>query len=260
LYRLTAGRVANFFEARIVRAHRGKLRHVLDHMGQGQFVLRAYFKNSFLKQYEKERTLLRNELVSNDLKDLKLKKSLSNLPQIRTRMERITDNFTDFQAQALNVRPEFDLLARLAKPVMLGTSKVAGIKLENSRLMRLFESLLHRGQALGGWSVKDLHAEILSHFQLQSSTYNINQLRYDMRKLRAHGLLLRQKGTYRYCLTQLGRKAAILFTIFAKRIFGTLSGSLLAFKPDVPAQSKLEKAFQKVETSIDSLLSLLEAA
>jgi hypothetical protein len=203
---------------------------------------------------------LRTELVSNDVKDLTLKKSLSNLPQIRIKMESITDNFTDFQAQALNIRPEFDLLARLAKPVMLGTSRVAGIKLENSRLMRLFESLLHRGSGLGGWSVKELLAEILNHFQLQPSTYNINQLRYDMRKLRAHGLLIRQKGSYRYSLTQMGRKAALLFTIFGKRIFGTLSGSLLAFKPNAIPQSDLEKAFQKVESSIDSLLALLEAA
>jgi hypothetical protein len=42
--------------------------------------------------------------------------------------------------------------------------------------------------------------------------------------------------------------------------FLTLSGSLLAFKPNAIPQSDLEKAFQKVESSIDSLLALLEAA
>lgn len=260
LYRLTAGRVANFFERRITRTYRGKLRHILDSTGQGQFVLRSYFKNSFLKQYEKERTFLRTEVVCNDLEDLKLRKSLQNLPQIRNKMQSITDNFTDFQSQFLNVRPEFDLLARLAKPVLLGKTNVAGIKLDNSRLTRLFEALLHRGFGLDGWTTKDLHSEILNHFQLKNPNYNINQLRYDMRKLRAHGLLTRQNGTYHYHLTETGKKTAVLFTIFAKRIFATLSGSLFLFKPSTTGESALEKAFTRVENSINSLLDMLEAA
>jgi hypothetical protein len=50
----------------------------------------------------------------------------------------------------------------------------------------------------------------------------------------------------------MGRKAALLFTIFGKRIFGTLSGSLLAFKPNAIPQSDLEKAFQKVDALLET--------
>ena len=80
-----------------------------------------------------------------------------------------------------------------------------------------------------------------------------------MRKLRAHGLLLRGKGRYAYQLTQAGKKAALLFTVLSKRIFGSLSGSLFLFRPSTAPQSDLERAFTKVENSIDSLLALLEA-
>lgn len=260
LYRLMAGRVSNFFEHRITRAYRGKLRHVLDQRGQGQHVFRTHYKNSFLKQYEKDRTLLRTEVVSNNLMDFYQRKSIIHLKEIESRLRKITDNFADFQAETLNIRPEFDLFARLAQPVECGKTRIPGIKLENTRLMRLFEVLLHGGASLNSWSSKNLLTEIEQHFPLKPNEYKINQLRYDLRKLRAHGLLIREKGHYSYQLTQTGRKAALLFLLFAKKIFGTIAGSLFLYKPNAAPSSKLEQAFSQVEQSIDALFSHLQAA
>jgi hypothetical protein len=50
---------------------RGKLGTVIDQIEQGHHVFRAYWKNAFLKQYEKFCTFLRNELCSNNLCDLR---------------------------------------------------------------------------------------------------------------------------------------------------------------------------------------------
>jgi hypothetical protein len=60
------------------------------------------FKNAFLKQYEKFTTFLRNELVSNNLADFRLKKGLDHLDAVRQRFQTITDRFAGFQAQWLN--------------------------------------------------------------------------------------------------------------------------------------------------------------
>jgi hypothetical protein len=65
----------------------------------------------------------------------------------RERFQQITDRFAHSQAEHLNVHGQFDVLARLAKPVFQGKTKVAGIKLENTRLMRLLELLM---QGAGG--------------------------------------------------------------------------------------------------------------
>jgi hypothetical protein len=48
---------------------RGKLGTVIDQIEHGHHVFRAYWKNAFLKQYEKFCALLRNELCSNNLRD-----------------------------------------------------------------------------------------------------------------------------------------------------------------------------------------------
>jgi hypothetical protein len=78
---------------------RGKLATVIDRIEHGHHVFRAYFKNAFLKQYEKFSTFLRNELVSNNLADFRLKKGLDHLDAVRERFQTITGRFAGFQAQ-----------------------------------------------------------------------------------------------------------------------------------------------------------------
>src|SRR3954451_21847486 len=43
----------------------------------------------------------------------------------------------------------------------------------------------------GGWTAKQIHQAVLTTFQLSPNTYALNQLRYDLRKLKGHGLLQR---------------------------------------------------------------------
>ena len=51
---------------------------MIDRIAHGRHVYRAYFKNAFLKQYEKFATFLRNELCSNNLADFGLRKGLDH--------------------------------------------------------------------------------------------------------------------------------------------------------------------------------------
>ena len=120
LWRLTATKIAEIFGTRLNRRMKGKLATVIEQIEHGHHVFRAYFKNSFLKQYEKFSTFLRNELVSNNLKDLGLKKGLDNLDAVRQKFLTITDRFAGSHAQWLNVHADFPLLQRLALPVTLG--------------------------------------------------------------------------------------------------------------------------------------------
>jgi hypothetical protein len=121
LWRLTANRISEIFGVRLNKRLRGKLATVLDQIEHGHHVFRAYWKNAFLKQYEKFARFLRNELCSNNLRDFGLKKGLDHLDAVRTRFQTITDHFAGFQAQCLNVHVDFPLLQRLALPLTVGS-------------------------------------------------------------------------------------------------------------------------------------------
>jgi len=141
--------------------------------------------------YEKFSTFLRVEVRVNRMKDPGLNKGLENLERLRQKLVGISDRFAGFEAQSLNVHVDFPLFQRMALPVTAGKTKIAGIKIHNTRTMRLMEVLLHGGTQLNGWRSADIHQAILATFVVSASTYTLTQLRYDLRKMKAHGLLER---------------------------------------------------------------------
>ena len=262
LYLLTADRIARIFAQPARRWVKGKIQVVLERLKDGMHVFRAYWKHSFLKGYEKMRTFLRFEVVCNNLADFGLKKDLHELGAVAACFGPMLDRFATAKAEHLNVHGHFDLIAELAAPRQIGKTKIAGIKLENRRAMRLLEVLLRRaGGGFGGWTTRELRLAILDAFNLKPANYTLNQIRYDLRKLRAHGIIQRAANTYSYHLSERGQKTAILITLFARRIYGPICEGALGRHPDpahAPA-SHFEKAYQKVDRSIDELIEALAA-
>jgi len=261
LFRLAADKVAHIFGVRVTKRLRGKLHSVLEKLDHGHHVMRIYCKNLVGRMYEKFSTFLRVEVCVNRMKDLGLNKELENLECLRRKLVAITDRFAGFEAQSLNVHVDFPLFQRKALPVMAGKTKVAGIKIHDTRMMRLMEVLLHGGTQLNGWRTADIHQAILAPFGLSATSYTITQLRYDMRKMKAHGLLERIGRGYRYRLTDKGTKSALIFILFHKRVCGPLANSLFHHRPDesLKPSTKIEAAYYKADHAIQQVLDLLAA-
>ena len=262
LWRMTAHKISEMFGVRLTKQFQGKLHAVIDQMEHGHHVFRAYWKQAFLKQYEKFSTYLRNELCSNNLANFRLKKNLDNLPAVREKFLEITDRFAGFQAQCLNVHVDFPLLQRIALPIQHGTAKLPGIKIHDTRMIRLMEVLLHGGSRISGWSTQQIHEAVLTTFHLTEKQYGLSQLRYDLRKLKAHGLLERDGRRYAYRLTEKGVQVALLFLFFHKQLCGPLANSRFHHKPDESRKpdSKIEAAYYKADAAIQQVVDLLAAA
>ena len=155
---------------------------------------------------------------------------------------------------------DFPLLQRLALPIPLGSAKYPGIKIHDTRMIRLMQVLLHASTTVGGWSTQQLHDALLMSFGLSTKRYGLNQLRYDLRKMRAHGLLQREGTRYAYRLTDKGVKVALLFVLFHQRLCGPLANSLFHHRPnpDFQPDSRLEAAVHKADNSIRNVIQLLE--
>ena len=261
LWRLTADKMAAIFGTRLSCRHRGKLASVIDRIEHGHHVYRTYFKNAFLKQYEKFSTFLRNELCSNNLANFGLRKGLDHLDAVRQTFQAITDRFAGFQAQWLNVHVDFPLLQRIALPITVGAVRYPGIKIHETRVIRLLEVLLHGGTHVGGWTAKQIHQAVLTTFHLSERAYGLNRLRYDLRKLKGHGLLERDGSRYAYRLTSKGVQIALLFLFFHKRLCGPLANSRFHHRPDPQHRpnSRLEAAYHRADNAIEHIVNLLAA-
>jgi hypothetical protein len=231
LLRMTPDRITQILGFRVHRRLRGKVQTVLETIEHGYHVFRACGKKAVLRMYEKFLTFLRLEVLSNNLKDFGLKKSLDNLDAVRQKLAPVTDGFAAFEAEALNVHVDFPLFQRLALPITSGHTRAPGIKIQDTRMLRLMEVLLHSGTKIGGWRRAQIHQAILSAFGLQPKTYTVTQLRYDLRKMKAHGHIERDGKHYAYRLTPKGTRIALLFVLFHKCVCGPLANSLFNSTP-----------------------------
>src|SRR5207244_258836 len=97
----------------------------------------------------------------NWLKDLGLSKGLELL---REKLMAVTDRLAGVEADLLNVHVDFPLFERLAKPVTAGRTKMPGIKIHDTRMLRLMEIVLHGGSQLAGWRTAQMHRAVLDAF------------------------------------------------------------------------------------------------
>ena len=109
---------------------------MLEKLDHGHHVLRIYGKSLVARLYEKFSTLLRLEICVNRLKDLGLNKGLENLGPLREKLVGVTDRLAALQAELLNAHVDFPLFQRLALPVSSGKSKIPGIKIQDTRMIR----------------------------------------------------------------------------------------------------------------------------
>jgi hypothetical protein len=234
---------------------------MLEKVDHGHHVLRLYCKSLVARLYEKFSTFLRLEICVNRLKDLGLNKGLENLDALREKLVVVTDRLAGLEAELLNVHVDFPLFQRLALPVSVGKSRIPGIKIQDTRMIRLMEVLLHGGPQLAGWRTIQIWQALQAAFALSPQDYTLNQLRYDLRKMKGHGLLERMGKQYAYRLTEKGARVGAMFILFHKRICGPLANSLFHHRPTrrSPAPAKIETAYHKADTAIQNLIDKLAA-
>jgi hypothetical protein len=261
LLRLTPDTITQMFGFRPTKRLGGTLQTLLEQVEHGHHVFRACAKSAVLRMYETYATFLRLEVLSNHLTDFGLRKSLEHLDAVRQTLAAVTDRFAAVEAVALNVQIDFPSFQRLALPVPAGHTRVPGIKIHDTRLIRLMEVLLHRSSQIHGWRTSQIHQALLTTFGIAATRYTLTQLRYDLRKMKAHGLVQRDGTRYAYRLIDKGNKVALLFVLFHKRVCGPLANSLFNRPPEptsAPA-TKIEAAYRKADRSIEHILQLWAA-
>jgi hypothetical protein len=254
-----ADRTTHLFGRRITARYGGKLQTVLDRRNEGQPILRSYYGSSFVKQYEKGDRLLRTETCLNNTYDLGIGRRLENLPALKERMLATNTRYLEAQAEVLASTVDGGALASLARPVLVGARRVPGLKLEDDRVIRLLEGLLHPGTFVADWTTREVHARLLARHRLTEADYRLGQLRYDLGKLRAHGLVERLGTSRRYRLTPRGLKLGVLLVKLRTRLLGPLAS--LASEPQRRRPdrhpSEVEAAFRRVDAALDHLCDTL---
>jgi len=258
-----ANRTTHLFGRRINRHYQGKLQTVLDQREAGHPVLRWYYQTSFAKQYvrgdQHSDRILRTETCSNDTYHFRVGRRLENFPLLHEQLAATNERCLGEQAELLASAVDTGQLAALAAPTLIGQRRVPGLKLHDDRVIRLLETLLHPGGFVRDWTSRELHTRVVARHHLANDEYRPSQLRYDLSKLRAKGLVERIGTSRRYCLTPLGLKLGVLLVKLRLRLLGPLA-SLIRQPNTNPAlrhTNSVDAAYREVDTALDHLSAAL---
>jgi len=254
-------KISYVFGTKITRRLKGKLSSHLESYNHAHHVFKLCLKKAFIKQYEKLSTFLRNEVTSNNIREFGINKNLDNLPLVKDKFTSMLDRFCQFQANNFNIHFDFDIFSELSKPILAGKSKISGIKLQDQRIIRLMETILKSSAKTNPFKSKDIYCQLLESYDLSENDYSLSQLRYDLRKLLAHGIVKRIEHSHLYCFSDYGIKVSLNFVFFRKSVYGPILNSQFNFKPHLLNMhpSKIESIYRKIDQDFYRLYKLLAA-
>jgi hypothetical protein len=213
----------------------------------------------------RDHLLLRTEVTSYNTTDLGVGKSIRNLPQLRHVMRGINDRYLAIQQDVLETYIDRGQLARLREPTITPSGRrTPGLKLDDPRLLAVMQALTCFAHVArdGRFRTRDLHQRAADSLGLTTATYRLPQLRYDLAKLRAKGLVLKVPKTQTYTLTAPGFRICVLFVKLAHRVYAPFAAATLqpltndALLPTY-RRAQLDLLYAAVERALDSLLDHL---
>ncbi len=253
------------FGRRITKSYAGGLKTQIADYHLGNPVIRSEYKQGSIKQYVRDDRLLRTEATSYHTPDLGVAKSVEHLSQLRQVMGAITDRYLAVQQDVLETYIDRGHLGRLRQATVSPSGRrTPGLKLDDPRLLAVMQALtrfvhLARG---GSFRTRDLHQPAAEALGLTTDTYRLAQVRYDLAKLRAKGLVVKVAGTQTYRLTEEGFRVCVLFLKLFHRLYAPLTAAAIepiAHDARVPEQhrSPLDRLYAAVDHALDLLLDQL---
>jgi hypothetical protein len=211
--------------------------------------LHVLYQHAQIKQYHKLGQALRTETTINQTTDFGLGKRLTNLPALR--QIGYTANRRLLGVQRLSHDPitGAEALHATCDPVIRGDgTRIAGLRLTGPRAQALLHILLIFRLHTAGFASKDLRELLAESLGRPAGTITASQATYDLRRLRAHGLIERIPRTHRYQVTTAGLTTAMFLARVHDRI---LQAAMAALHTTAP--TALRHADRAYQAAMDDL-------
>jgi hypothetical protein len=200
------------------------------------------YKHSRVKQYLKQGRAFRIETVINKPSDIGCLARLEHLPELIAKARAVNARVLQIERAGQGCAIGEDLFGRLHQPLTEG-QRTAAFRFGDPRAMALTGALCCVIHTVTGFTNRSLRGLVAG---LLGSDYNANQMSYDLRRLRLHGLIARIPGTNTYQLTPQGIRTAVFYT----KVRDRLLGPLLDAGHQPPAPIELRRALAQIDRSL----------
>lgn len=245
--------IARLFQRKRIHAKRTGGR--MQRTRQEDYVLKAWHKKTYIKQYNKQGLGLRTETSTHDVREFGIKKALCHLPYLLKCMDNCNKRLLRWQdvIDKTTVSPRF--VEKLGQPtVREDGQRVPGLNLHNPRLYLALAAVLQFAHLITGFRNKELRTYLQNRFGLSPDEYTAAQLRYDLLKLRGKGWIRKLDGQTRYVLTPKGITQGTALLKLNECLNGTLGGPPGIDRNVSSPQPDIQKQYRKVRAALEKLL------
>ena len=205
------------------------------------------YKNSRVKQYLKEGRALRIETVINKPSDIGCLARLEHLGELIGKARAVNHRLLMIERAGQGCAIGDDLFDRLHQPYIREGQRTAAFRFGDPRATALTGALCHVVHSVTGFTNKSLRGQVAG---LLGHDYNSNQMSYDLRRLRLHGLIEKIPGTNTYRTTPDGIRVAVFYTKLRTRLLHPLLDA--AHQP--PAPIELRRALTTIDRTITTYI------
>jgi hypothetical protein len=185
-------------------------------------VFKLHFGKLTLKAYTKGEHVLRFEAIVHHAAALGCGRVLPRFPLLVARLHGMVDRWLDtiwcldqaFVAEAT--------LEQLPAPAYLGHTRVGGIDVNKPRMRAVLSAVLACALAPTGFRVGDLAAQVRPRAAALAATYGVRQAAYDLKKLRAKGLVDQVAGSRRYQVRPEGVRIIAALVVLREQVINPL--------------------------------------
>lgn len=224
-------------------------------------VLKASYKNHFVKLYNRFRLILRIEVCFNDVRDFVKNKSLSNWARLLAIGRDICQRVIETQHLSSQSVVRRDTLQRLTESEVLPTGqRIPGVRSDAPNLLAVLQAVETLGFQVDGFA----NAELRQRHQLmtgRAEPLSCEQMSYRLRQLRHKNLIQRIEGQRRYQLTDFGCQAIAFLVKLAEWIqqpvLGACEYGTRATGPASPVAPELDAAYSQLYADLEALAARL---
>jgi len=229
-------------------------------------VINSLFKATGIKQYVRDGVGMRTESSSHQLKDLSIPKNINNLDKVREVMDKANQRYLSVQQDILASYIDRGQMEQLGQPSVSATGRrVPGMHVDDPRLLAVLQAILCFAYVVGKgcFRTKDLLVDVRK--ALDNPKYTMNQLRYDLSKLRGKGLVSRLPRTQQYEVSAEGYRIGVFYLKLHQRLYAPLASAVCEpIRADnevlTSRQTKLDRLYVAVDKALQNLADHLGMA
>jgi hypothetical protein len=194
-------------------------------------IFKVHYGKMTLKIYTKGERVLRIEVILHNSREYRWGRSLPCFPDIVLRLRSILERFLNAVGCMHACFVSDETLEKLPQPGQVGQTRVGGIDLNKPRMLRTAEAVLALSASPVGFTASDLVRQVHSMSGQQESQYGPRRAAYDIKKLRAKGMVTKIGKSRRYESAPEGLRSLTALLVLRDKIIRPLLAASLQPHP-----------------------------